>query len=271
MAAPIFNPAPGTYSSAQSVAITSATTDAIIRYTTDGSTPTSSVGTLYGGPVVVPSTMTLKAIAFKPGMDNSAVTSGTYTINIVPTYTLTVNGGTGGGTYAAVTTVNVSANTPSGQQFAGWTGDIAILAGQDPSKASTTATMPPQNASLTATYSVSSGTGTGLRGQYYNDAGGAAYPLANPFAGSPVLTRTDTAVDFNWGGNSPGSPVNPDNFSVKWTGQVKALTSGSYKFTVTADDGVRLFLRGAKVIDAWKDQGPTAYCVHDDTGSGDTL
>jgi hypothetical protein len=46
---------------------------------------------------------------------------------------------------------------------------------------------------------------------------------------------------------------------VKWTGQVKALTSGSYKFTVTADDGVRLFLRGANVIDAWKDQGPTAY------------
>ena len=270
VAAPVFNPAPGTYSSAQSVAITSATTDAFILYTTDGSTPTSSVGTFYAGPVAVPSTRTLKAMAFKTGMNNSAITSGTYTINIVPTYALTVTGGTGGGTYAAGTTVNVSASTPSGQQFAGWTGDITILAGQDPSKASTTATMPSQNASLTATYLAGNGTGTGLRGQYYNDGGSAQYPLANPFAGSPALTRTDATVDFNWGGNSPGSQVNPDNFSVKWTGQLKAPVPGSYTFTVTSDDGVRLFLSGFKVIDGWKDQGATTYS-YTTTLAADTL
>ena len=65
-----FNPAAGTYSSAQSVVITSAETGAFIRYTTDGSTPpTSSTGTLYSGPVPVSSTTTLKAIAFKTGHD----------------------------------------------------------------------------------------------------------------------------------------------------------------------------------------------------------
>ena len=42
-------------------------------------------------------------------MTDSSVTSGTYTINIVPTYTLTVTGGTGGGAYAANTPVNVNA------------------------------------------------------------------------------------------------------------------------------------------------------------------
>ena len=260
--APAFNPAPGTYSSAQSVAITSSTTDAFLRYTTNGSTPTSSAGTLYSGPVAIGSTTTLKAMAFKTGMDDSPVTSGTYTINIVPLYTLTVTNGTGGGSYAALTTVPVSANTPPPDQvFAGWTGDTAILAGQDPSKASTTATMPQRTASLTATYSASGGsTGAGLLGQYYNDDSGAAYPLANPFTGSPALTRTDATVDFDWGINSPGSSsVNSDNFSVKWTGQVKAPVSGSYTFSVTTDDGVRLFLNGVKLIEGWKDQSPTTY------------
>jgi hypothetical protein len=83
--------------------------------------------------------------------------------------------------------------------------------------------------------------------------------LANPFAGSPVLTRTDPTLNFNWGSGSPGSPVTPNFFSVKWIGKVKAPVTGSYVFTVTGDDGVRLFLNGVKVIDGWKDQGATSY------------
>lgn len=101
--------------------------------------------------------------------------------------------------------------------------------------------------------------GTGLRGQYYNDSAGASYPLANPFAGSPALTRTDATVSFDWGQNAPASAVNANNFSVKWTGQVKAPVSGSYTFSVTADDGVRLFLKGSKVIDEWKEMPATVY------------
>jgi MSHA biogenesis protein MshQ len=53
--------------------------------------------------------------------------------------------------------------------------------------------------------------------------------------------------------------VNSNNFSVEWTGQVKAPVSGSYTVTVTGNDGVRLFLNGARVIDGWRDQGATAY------------
>jgi unsaturated rhamnogalacturonyl hydrolase len=80
VAAPTFNPAPGTYSSAQSVAISTATSGASIRYTTDGSTPTATTGTLYTGPVTIATTTTLKAIAYASGMTTSSVTSGTYTI-----------------------------------------------------------------------------------------------------------------------------------------------------------------------------------------------
>jgi hypothetical protein len=40
---------------------------------------------------------------------------------------------------------------------------------------------------------------------------------------------------------------------------VKAPVSGTYTFTVTGDDGVRLFLNGTKVIDGWRGQGPIPY------------
>jgi hypothetical protein len=81
VATPTFSPAAGTYTSAQSVAISTATTGATIHYTTDGSTPTASSPT-YASPVSVASSLTLKAIAMKSGMTDSAVASAGYTINI---------------------------------------------------------------------------------------------------------------------------------------------------------------------------------------------
>jgi len=81
VAAPSFSPAAGLYTSAQSVTISTITSGASIRYTTDGSTPTSTTGTLYSGPVTISAgTTTLKAIAYKSGFTDSAITSGTYTI-----------------------------------------------------------------------------------------------------------------------------------------------------------------------------------------------
>jgi PA14 domain/Fibronectin type III domain/Divergent InlB B-repeat domain len=92
--------------------------------------------------------------------------------------------------------------------------------------------------------------GTGLLGRYYNNVNAA---------GSPVLTRTDATVDFDWQDGSPASQVASDYFSVRWTGQVKAPVSGTYTFTVTADDGVRLFINGTQVINAWTVQSATSY------------
>ncbi|MDM4762068.1 chitobiase/beta-hexosaminidase C-terminal domain-containing protein [Galbitalea sp. SE-J8] len=80
VAAPTFSPAGGTFSSAQSVSLSSSTSGASIRYTTDGSTPSSS-STLYSGPIAVTSTTTIKAIALKSGATDSAVASATFTIS----------------------------------------------------------------------------------------------------------------------------------------------------------------------------------------------
>jgi Chitobiase/beta-hexosaminidase C-terminal domain len=76
---PTFSPAPGTYSAAQQVTIKSTTAGATIYYTTNGTTPTTA-STKYTGPVAISSTTTLKAIATAPGLTNSAVASGLYTI-----------------------------------------------------------------------------------------------------------------------------------------------------------------------------------------------
>ncbi len=80
VSAPGFSPGGGTYATAQTVTITTATSGATIRYTVDGSTPSSSVGTVYTGPVTISSSRTLKAIAYQAGSNNSSVTSATYTI-----------------------------------------------------------------------------------------------------------------------------------------------------------------------------------------------
>jgi len=83
-----------------------------------------------------------------------------------PTYALTVNSGTGDGQYAAGTVVAIAADdAPSGWRFDSWTGDTAGIA--DANDASTTITMPADDAEVTATYvrvyvlTVNSGTGDG--------------------------------------------------------------------------------------------------------------
>lgn len=82
VAAPTFSPAPGTYSSSQSVTISDATPNSVIYYTTDGTSPATSTSALqYSGPITVSSTETIQAIAAAAGFANSAVVSGSYTIN----------------------------------------------------------------------------------------------------------------------------------------------------------------------------------------------
>jgi regulation of enolase protein 1 (concanavalin A-like superfamily) len=81
VAAPTFSPAGGTYASAQTVTISTTNSGASIRYTTDGSNPSETTGTLYSSPVTISTTTTLKAIAYESGFTDSSVTSDTYTIN----------------------------------------------------------------------------------------------------------------------------------------------------------------------------------------------
>jgi Chitobiase/beta-hexosaminidase C-terminal domain/Legume lectin domain len=79
-ATPTFSPGADTYSSAQSVTLSDATSGATMYYTTNGTTPTTS-STEYTGPITVSSTETLQAIAAATGDSNSAVASAAYTMD----------------------------------------------------------------------------------------------------------------------------------------------------------------------------------------------
>ena len=79
-APPAFNPPAGAYTSAQSVTLSSPTSAAVLYFTTNGATPTSS-STRYTTPIPVPATETIQAIAIAPSYLPSPVASATFTIN----------------------------------------------------------------------------------------------------------------------------------------------------------------------------------------------
>jgi hypothetical protein len=102
--APVFTPGGGTYTSMQSVAIASATGGALFRYTTDGSTPSETAGTIYSSPVSLSKTTTLKAIGYEAGFIDSTVTSATYTFGPPPTFNFEAASMSPVGTGATVST-----------------------------------------------------------------------------------------------------------------------------------------------------------------------
>jgi hypothetical protein len=95
---PQFSVPGGTYTAAQSVSLSSIDADATIRYTTDGSTPTATTGTVYTGPIAIASTTTVRALAVQVGLVASPMSSATYTINAAtPSTPPPASGGGGGG------------------------------------------------------------------------------------------------------------------------------------------------------------------------------
>ena len=101
------------------------------------------------------------------------------------------------------------------------------------------------------------------------DGGYAAEYFDNRnLSGAPVLTRNDDAIDFDWGGGTPGDGVPADDFSARWTKSVNVDEEDAYKFTVTGDDSVHLFVDGQKVLDKWVPQSRTTYTVNHHLSQG---
>lgn len=97
------------------------------------------------------------------------------------------------------------------------------------------------------------------QGQYYDNA---------TLSGSPVLTRTDGALNFNWGSGSPDAAVPADHFSVKWDTSATVATAGNYVISATMDDGMRVWVDGSLVIDEWYPQTPTTHSATVYLGTG---
>ena len=82
--------------------------------------------------------------------------------------------------------------------------------------------------------------------------------------GGPSMIRDDGTgfLNFDWGNNSsnPTCLLPVDNWSTRWTRRV-SFENKTYRFKVTTDDGMRLYVDGVLKIDQWKIQAPTNYFV----------
>lgn len=91
---------------------------------------------------------------------------------------------------------------------------------------------------------LSFGNKKGLRGSYFSNS---------ELQGNPVFERQDEQLSFKWTLYSPGQEkLQPDNYSVQWTGKLKAPESGKYQLGLQGNDGFRLFLNGKLIIDRWE-------------------
>jgi hypothetical protein len=174
---PVVVPASGSYSPAVRLIIQDPTPGAVVYYTTDGSTPTTS-STKYTRPISLNTSTTLKLRAYLAnGTGASAVIERDYLVNSVV------------------------------------------------------------------------GTGTGLFGAYYNNSQNAG--------GTPTATEIDPTINFNWNGNSPINGVAGSNWAGEWTGQIQALTTGTYTLTTNSDDGVQVYINGQLLINDYTYHAPT--------------
>ncbi len=83
----------------------------------------------------------------------------------------------------------------------------------------------------------------GLRGEYWAN---------NAFTGTPRLVRTDAQIDFGWTLSAPGPGIPYDWYSVRWTGTLTVPAGGATRLGVEANDGYRLWIDGALIVDAWE-------------------
>lgn len=89
------------------------------------------------------------------------------------------------------------------------------------------------------------------RGRYFDNADLTAQKVE----------RNDNAINFDWGMGSPDPLVGPDSFSVRWEGYWNFIATDQYRFNMTTDDGMRVWVDNVTLLDQWKQQPPTTYLV----------
>ncbi|MFN8454699.1 MAG: PA14 domain-containing protein [Anaerolineae bacterium] len=88
--------------------------------------------------------------------------------------------------------------------------------------------------------------------------------------GPPVVQRTETDLNYNWGSGSPAPGVNSDQFSARWTRYID-VPPDTYQISVTADDGVRVWVDDQLIIDQWYEHAPMTFTAQKYLGAGHHL
>ncbi len=100
---------------------------------------------------------------------------------------------------------------------------------------------------------------TQWKGEYWNNQN---------LSGAVNKCRNDANINFDWQGGSPDGSISNDHFSARWTRRLP-FDSGRYRFKTISDDGIRVWVDGHNVIDAWVNQAPTPHSGEITLSSGD--
>lgn len=230
-AAPTFSPAPGTYTAALRVTLADATPKAVIYYTINGTTPTTS-SSVYGGSIAVTDTTTIKAIAVAPGDTPSPVVSGTYTINVIePAATPVIT--PAAGTYIKSVLVTITDATKGAVIHYTTNGTV-------PTAASSTYTKPIELTATTTIKAIAIATGFGnslvASATYVIDLGVTAAPTFSPGTGTYEAEELVTLSDATAGAviYYTVNGTNPTTASTKYTAPIAVSTTETLRVFAVA-------------------------------------
>jgi hypothetical protein len=70
----------------------------------------------------------------------------------------------------------------------------------------------------------------------------------------PISTAISPNIDFDWDASSPLPSIDPETFSIRFTGILTVSTPGTYQFRACVEDAIRLWIDGIQIMDDWTPQ-----------------
>ena len=99
-----------------------------------------------------------------------------------------------------------------------------------------------------------------MKGSYFADT---------DLSGNPAFERLDQQLNFKWTLYSPNpEKLQPDQYSVRWKGQLEAPETGKYQVGLRGNDGFRMYLNGKLMIDQWEKLSYSTKTVEVDFAKG---
>lgn len=125
-----------------------------------------------------------------------------------------------------------------------------------------------------ASCGLDAGTTGSWTAQYYNNR--TLTDVGTGTVNRLCYTRSDASINFAWGSGSPGNPAGSvcgsfpvDNFSVRWTSTVRLVAPGPIVFRLQRDDGMRIYVDGNLVYNAWTNGAASATATSANLTAGD--
>ncbi len=82
----------------------------------------------------------------------------------------------------------------------------------------------------------------------------ASYFNGIEFSNNPTVQRIDKNINFHWTISTPDNSIVPEFFCAKWTGNISAPQTGTFKIGLEGNDGYKLYINNELVIDKWEKQ-----------------